>query len=293
MRSEISSPTFRHRHFDEETVHSAVAGEFGMEGRGHEFSLADEHGEVVAAGKYLDRGTGFKDARSANEDHFKWLAGKGRGRDENGGVDLAAVGIALDDGVEDAEAALRRVADVAGEQDGSGAGAEGGFGVGEGCERVKEVAAGRIPTFKEFKDRGGFAAGEDQAVELIEFIGIADFDGVGARLSEGSGVGSEVALDGEDADDGSLFRVQSQSSYEVKRMRGCGGIRANFGHGPLFIIGCGEHSYFTPLLPWLPPAFPWLMANRCLTIAHDAQGRDGGSSSGGKQACDHHGCGRQ
>jgi len=177
-----------------------------MEGGSHEFSLADEHWEIVAAGEYLDIRTGFHNAGSADEDHFKWFAGKGRGRDENAGVDLAAVGIAFDDCVECAQAALRGVADVAGKQDGTGAGAEGGFGVGEGLEGVEEVTS-----VEEFEDGGGFAAGENEAVELVEFIGIADFDRVGAGLSEGSGVGGEVALNGEDADarTGNLSQTRS------------------------------------------------------------------------------------
>ena len=130
-----------------------------MERRRHQFSLTDEHGKCIAAGQYFNFRTCFDDARSTNENHLQRFAGKGRGRDENGGVDLAPVGVAFDDDVECSEAALGGVADVAGKQDGSGAGAEGGFGVGEGCERVKEVAAGRVRTFKKFKDRGGFAAG--------------------------------------------------------------------------------------------------------------------------------------
>ena len=67
------------------------------------------------------------DARGADEDHLQRAAGEGGLRGEDGGVDLAAVGVALDGDVECAERALRRVFDC-GEQDGSGAGAEGGRG---------------------------------------------------------------------------------------------------------------------------------------------------------------------
>ena len=67
---------------------------------------------------------------------------------------MAAVGVALDAGVEDAEGGLGRVGDLAGEQDTAGAGAEGGFGVDEGVEEVVEAGA-----FEVFEEGGGFAAG--------------------------------------------------------------------------------------------------------------------------------------
>src|ERR1035441_7905022 len=89
---------------------------------------ADQGGEAVAGGEGFDAGAGGADARRADEDHLQRAAGQGGGSGEDGGVDLTAVGVAFDRDVEGGEGALRRVFNVGGEQDGAGAGAEGGGG---------------------------------------------------------------------------------------------------------------------------------------------------------------------
>ena len=121
-------------------------------------------------------------------------ASVGRGG-EDGGVDLAAVGVALDGDVEGGEGFLRGVLDVLGEEDGAGAGAEGGGGLDEGLEGVEEAVA-----LEEFEEGGGFAAGDDEAVEIGEFGWSADELCGDAEGSERFGVGFECALQGEDAD---------------------------------------------------------------------------------------------
>ena len=114
---------------------------------------------------------------------------------EDGGVDLAAVGVAFDGDVEGGEGGLCGVFDVVGEEDGSGAGAEGGGGLDEGLEDVEEAVA-----VEELEHGGGLAAGHDEAVEVGEFGWSADEPGGGAEGGEGFGVGFVRALQGEDAD---------------------------------------------------------------------------------------------
>lgn len=180
---------------------AAVGAELGVEGGGHEVTLADEGGEAFALGEDLDGGTGAGDAGGADEDHLERTAGKGSLGGEDGGVDLASVGVALDDGVEEAEGTLGRMENFASEQDGSGTCAEDGFGLAEQLEGVEEAAA-----LEEFEHGGGFAAGEDEAFEGVrgwaveaEVLGGFDERGDGAAVGEGLGVGGVVALEGEDA----------------------------------------------------------------------------------------------
>jgi hypothetical protein len=135
------------------------------------------------------------DAWGADEDHFERDAFEFCGCGEDGGVDLAAVGVALDGDVEGGEGFLRGVFYVFCEEDCSGAGAEGGRGFDEGLEGVEEAAA-----LEEFEEGGGFAAGDDEAVEICEFGGSADELRGDAESCEGFGVGLECSLQGEDAD---------------------------------------------------------------------------------------------
>ena len=168
-----------------------------MEGGGHEVALLDEDREAIAFGEDFDAGAGFGDAGRANVDHFERTAGELRVGGLDGGVDLAAVGVALDSGVQDAEALWRGMGDLVGEQDAAGAGAEGGLVLDEGAERGEEAV-----TFQEFEEGCGFTAGNDEAIDCAELFGFADEDGLGSGFAEGLGVGIVVALDGENADAG-------------------------------------------------------------------------------------------
>ena len=80
----------------EELVDAEIVAEFGVEGRGQNVALADEDGEVFAGGEDFDLGTCARDAGCADEDHLELRAGERGGLGEDGGVDLAAVGVALD-----------------------------------------------------------------------------------------------------------------------------------------------------------------------------------------------------
>ena len=102
-------------------------------------SFADEDGVVLAGGEGFDVFAGSGDAGGADEDHLQRAAGKFGFGLQDGGVDLAAVGVAFDGDVEGTEGLLSRVGDVGSEKDDSGAGPEGWGLVNEVFENVEEA----------------------------------------------------------------------------------------------------------------------------------------------------------
>ena len=175
---------------------AGVGGELGVEGGGEDVAGADEGGKAVAGGEGLDRGAGAGDARGADEDHLQRRAGERGGRCEDGGVDLAAVGVALDGDVERAERALGGGFDMRGEKDGPGAGAEGGRGADVGLQQLEEAVA-----VEEAEHGGGFAAGQNESVEGVEVWRKTDQARGCAEGGERADVGVVGALEGEDADE--------------------------------------------------------------------------------------------
>lgn len=112
-----------------------------MEGGGEHVARPDEYGIVVAAGEDLDAGAEAADARRADEDHLHGAARQGGVGVEDDRIVLAAVGIALDVNVENAEAALGWVGHVLCEEDASGASAEHGPGADKGVKDGVEAGA--------------------------------------------------------------------------------------------------------------------------------------------------------
>ncbi len=89
---------------------------------------------------------------------------------------------------------LLRILDFGGEEDGAGAGAEGGLGVDEIFQLCEAFFT------QEFQEGAGFAAGDDEAVEGVELLRLFDEDDVGAEFFEAAAVGVEIALQGQDSD---------------------------------------------------------------------------------------------
>ncbi len=180
---------------DEELVDAAVLGELGVEGGGEDLALADQGWVAVAAGEDFNAGSNGDDARCADEDHFKRTAGESCFGGDDCGINLAAVGVALDGCVEEAKRALGGGEDFAGEQDSTGAGAEDGLDGAELPQLFKETVL-----LEKAEHGGGFAAGQHQSVDGGEFAGLADLDWLRAGFCERLRVAGVVALDGEDAD---------------------------------------------------------------------------------------------
>jgi hypothetical protein len=180
-------------------VDAGVVAKLGVEGGGEEVALADEGGVAVAGGEDFDVGADPIDAGGADKNHLEGAAGEGGGLVEDGGVVLAAVGVALDGDVEGGEGLLGGAGDVGGEEDGSGTGSEGGFLVDEGVEYVEEVAA-----LEELEHGGGLATGDNEGVQAFELGGQTYQAGGGSQGGEDSGVDVVGALKREDADDQGL-----------------------------------------------------------------------------------------
>ena len=121
------------------------------------------------------------------------------GRDEfafaDGAINLAAIGVAPDADVDGSEADLLRIFDLSGQENGSGAGAECRF---EPRELLQFFESGLA---QEFEESAGFAAGNDQTVELIQLLGPFHEHNLGTQLFEPAAVGVEISLQGQDTDD--------------------------------------------------------------------------------------------
>ena len=162
----VGADSVRGDQVEEELVDAEVVAQLGVEGGGEEMALTDQDGEVVAGSEGFDLGAGAGDAGGADEDHLEGGAGEFGGGGEDGGVDLAAVGVAFDSDVEGGEGDLRGILYVVREQDRSGAGAEGVEGLDQGAEGFEEAVA-----LQEFEHGGGLAAGDDEAVDAGGSVG--------------------------------------------------------------------------------------------------------------------------
>jgi hypothetical protein len=149
-----------------------------MECGGKNMLLADENREAVALGEDFDTFAGLHDAWGADVDHFQRSASEFRLCLDNGAVDLASVGIAFHGRVEHGKALLRWIADFFCQQDASGAGAEGWLRFHEGLQRVEEAVAS-----EKFQECRGFAAWDDEAVDVDQLLGLADEDGFGSCVA--------------------------------------------------------------------------------------------------------------
>jgi hypothetical protein len=178
---------------------AAVGGELRVKGGGEQMALTNEDREAVALGEDRDIFADLLDARRADVDGFERAGVEVRAeldrRFFDGTVDLAAIGVALDRGVEDAETGLRRMQDFVREENATGTGTESGGGGDEGAERFEEAVA-----LQELEKGSGFAAGNDEAVEFWELIGFANEHWFSTDVLKGTRVRIVVALDGKDAD---------------------------------------------------------------------------------------------
>lgn len=135
-----------------------------MKGGCEQVSLLHEDGGIVAGGKYFNFRSDAGYTRGADVDHLEWWASEGGGGGEDGGVDLATVGIALYGDVEGSEGVLGGVEDLLCEEDASGAGTEGGRRAYESIEGLEKIVA-----LKVLEEGRGLSPGDDEAVDVVEF----------------------------------------------------------------------------------------------------------------------------
>jgi hypothetical protein len=97
---------------NKEFMDAPVNGQFRMKSCRHQFSLPNQNWGTITGGQGLNFGASRYDARSADEDHLKWAAGKFGFSGQDCRIDLPAVCVALYDRIQNAEAPLRRVANL-------------------------------------------------------------------------------------------------------------------------------------------------------------------------------------
>src|SRR5271170_2173743 len=160
-----------------------------MEGCGHQLSLPYQHGEALAVGEHFNIRANFDDAWRAYVDHLQRAAEQGSLLSEDRAIDLAAVGIALDRGIEDAEAGLGWMDNFFRQQNAASAGAKSGISLDEFLELTEKAVA-----FKKTEHGGRLAAGNDEAVEAAQLLGSADHHRLSPGVDQGPRMGGVVAL---------------------------------------------------------------------------------------------------
>lgn len=146
----------KNSHLQEIAMDGEGIGEFGMEAASEEVTLPKQYGIFSMAGEDVNLGGAFDHPRSADEasiDHF--LIPQGDGRLE--GIDLSAIGVALDGDVDGAEGALIASLDAFGEQNHSRTGAENGFRLNKRLQTDAEVGIREV-----VEHGGGLSSGNDE-----------------------------------------------------------------------------------------------------------------------------------
>jgi hypothetical protein len=173
-------------------VNARVVREFGVEGRGHDFSLADSDRIITLGGDDFHVLPNALDFWRADEDHF------GRAPSEDaladGAIDLASVGVAADGDVERAQAVLLGIVDFVGQENRTGASTERRLPAHELFQFFESGFA------QQLEEGTGLAAGDDEAVDFVELLGFLDKHNFGAQLLEPLAVSVKVALQGKNTD---------------------------------------------------------------------------------------------
>src|SRR6266478_2822094 len=156
-----------------------------MERRGHGLALAHQYGIFAFGRDHFHALAHAFNLRSADEYHFDGIAKKSAFAD--GAVDLASVSITAHGDVERAEASLLRILDVGGQQDASRACTKGRL-------RTDEILQLRESVFAEQLEKcAGFAAGNYQAVDVIQLLGFFHENNFGAEFFQTAAVRIEVS----------------------------------------------------------------------------------------------------
>src|SRR5580704_7575247 len=160
-----------------------------MKSCGHDTSLPHQHRISVAFGQGFDAFSDLLDARGADKNHLQRLFAQGGDSFEDGGVDLAAVSVALHGHVDGVQSLLVGVGNVLGQKDRASAGAECWLGVDELVEFLESVFT------QQLQEGAGFASGDDQAVDIVELLGATYKDDTCTEFFEAAAVGVKITLE--------------------------------------------------------------------------------------------------
>ena len=171
-----------------------IIREFRVKSRGENSLIPDEHRVIPFPRQYFDAGAQRLKSRGANKNHFQRITAEFCRLGDNMAVELAAVGVAANADVEYAQSLLRRIENIAGKQNGAGAGAKGRLSLDEITQLLKPIFA------EQFEECGGFAAGDDQRGDLVELLRLLDEHHLRSEFFETSAVSVEIALQRENSD---------------------------------------------------------------------------------------------
>ncbi len=180
-------------------MNMVVAGHLGMESGGQDRPLLHEYRLTSQPSCHPHAWSDLTDPGRPDEDHLA-LDPSARVQLQQAGfdetVDLPAIGIPLDNRIEEAEADLGWLIHPARKQDETGAGPEDASPAG--VEADQGLIQPPCPHQKE--QRRALSPGKDDATEAVQVLRNANLRHIGTRTLQGCAVRGEVALQGHDAD---------------------------------------------------------------------------------------------
>src|ERR1039457_462624 len=169
-------------------MYPLVGGKLRMESCRHHSSLPHQHGIVAAFCQDFYSLADPLDPRRANEDHLQRIAAERGGGFDDGGIDLASVGVAANRYVDGIQSRLMRVLDFLGQHDRPGASAERRLAVHEGAQFSKGLIAAKL------QESARFAPRNDQAIDLVELLRLAHQYNLRAQFLQAAAMRIEIAL---------------------------------------------------------------------------------------------------
>jgi hypothetical protein len=194
-------------HLDELLVDACVLRQFGVEGRSHDFALAHQHWITTSSGQNFNSFSSPDNLRCANKDHLEWLVAQFGLRFMDRTVNLSSVGVPTDTYVHYVKGFLRRVLNMLGQQDSTGACPERRLGRNEVAQLFQKSALGQ-----KIQKGAGLATGNHNAVNSIKLLRLADQSDVGAQLLQTLLVRFLITLDAKDPDFHCFFYIPSDAS---------------------------------------------------------------------------------
>ena len=175
-------------------METRVIGKFRVEGSGHRSSLANSYGIGSLGGENFDAFTHVRDLRSADENHLErhFFQFALKISDElsfaNRAIDLTPVCIATDSDVERTQSGLGGVLNLGGQQDRSGAGAEGRLRAHKIPELLETLLSKKLQKCPRLASRN------HKAIDVVELLRFSNQDYLGTEFFKAAAVGVEIPL---------------------------------------------------------------------------------------------------